>query len=286
VICASSGNAAGATATYAARAALPAYVVISSRAPKSKLGVAVAHGARVFSVAGDFSRAFAAAREAAAEVGLANVTTTYVNCYAYEGNKSVAYELYEQMEVVPEWVVVPVGSGPLLYGVWKGFRELRRFGLVDRIPRLLAVQPEGCAPIARAFAAGEEVKPWSRVDTVVSGLDDPLQGYERDGMLTLVAVRESGGAALAVPDAEILRAGRVLAREEGLFVEPAAAASVAGAAAAKRSGYIDGSGAVVCLLTGHGLKYQRESRNQAELETVGDEVELARAIEKDLGKYA
>jgi threonine synthase len=77
-----------------------------------------------------------------------------------------------------------------------------------------------------------------------------------------------------------------LAREEGLFVEPAAAASVAGAAAAKRSGYIDGSGAVVCLLTGHGLKYQRESREQAELETVGDEVELARAIEKDLGKYA
>ena len=286
VICASSGNAAGATATYAARAALPAYVVVSSRAPKSKLGVAVAHGARVFSVAGDFSRAFATAREAAAEVGLVNVTTTYVNCYAYEGNKSVAYELYEQMEVVPEWVVVPVGSGPLLYGVWKGFRELRRFGLVDRIPRLLAVQPEGCAPIARAFAAGEEVKPWSRVDTVVSGLDDPLQGYERDGMLTLVAVRESGGAALAVSDAEILRAGRVLAHEEGLFVEPAAAASVAGAAAAKRSGYIDGSGTVVCLLTGHGLKYQRESRDQVELETVGDEVELVRAIEKDLGKYA
>src|SRR5919112_466690 len=286
VICASSGNAAGATATYAARAALPAYVVISSRAPKSKLGVAVAHGARVFSVAGDFSRAFAAAREAAAEVGLANVTTTYVNCYAYEGNKSVAYELYEQVEVVPEWVVVPVSSGPLLYGVWKGFGELREFGLVDRIPRLLAVQPEGCAPIARAFASGEEVKPWTQTDTVVSGLDDPLQGYERDGTLTLVAISKSGGAALAVPDAEILRAGRVLAHEEGLFVEPAAAASLAGAAAAKRSGYIDASDTVVCLLTGHGLKYHRESRDQAELETVGDEVELARAIEKDLAKYA
>ena len=285
VICASSGNAAGAAATYAARAGLPAYVVASFRAPKSKLGVAVAHGARVFSVAGDFSRAFAAAREAAAEVGLANVTTTYVNCYAYEGNKSVAYELYEQMDVVPDWVVVPVGSGPLLYGVWKGFRELRKFGLVDRIPRLLAVQPEGCAPIARAFAAGEEVKPWSRADTVVSGLDDPLQGYERDGTLTLVAVHESGGVALAVPDNEILKAGKVLAHQEGMFVEPAAAASVAGVVAAKRSGYIDGSEAVVCLLTGHGLKYQGGG-DQAELETVGDEVELVRAIEKDLGKDA
>jgi threonine synthase len=286
VICASSGNAAGAAATYAARAGLPAYVVVSSRAPKSKLGVAVAHGARVFSVAGDFSRAFAAAREAAAEVCLVNVTTTYVNCYAYEGNKSVAYELYEQMDVVPDWIVVPVGSGPLLYGVWKGFRELRKFGLVDRIPRLLAVQPEGCAPIARAFAAGEEVKPWPQVDTVVSGLDDPLQGYERDGTLTLVAVHESGGAALAVPDTEILKAGRVLAHEEGMFVEPAAAASLAGVVAAKRLGYIDGSEAVVCLLTGHGLKYQGGGGDQAELETVSDEVELVRAIEKDLGKDA
>jgi threonine synthase len=283
VICASSGNAAGAAATYAARAGLPAYVVVSSRAPKSKLGVAIAHGARVFSVAGDFSRAFAAARGAAAGLGLVNVTTTYVNCYAYEGNKSVAYELYEQMEMVPEWVVVPVGSGPLLYGVWKGFRELRRFGLVERIPRLLAVQPEGCAPIVRAFATGEEVKPWSRVDTVVSGLDDPLQGYERDGMLTLVAVRESGGAALAVPDNEILKVGRGLAHEEGIFVEPAAAASVAGITAAKRLGYIDGSDVVVCLLTGHGLKYQRGG-DQVELETVGDEIDLVNAIEKDLGK--
>ena len=126
---------------------------------------------------------------------------------------------------------------------------------------------------------------WSRVDTVVSGIDDPLQGYERDGTLTLVAVRESGGAALAVSDNETLKAGRVLAHEEGMFVEPAAAASVAGAAAAKRSGYIDGSGAVVCLLTGHGLKYQG-ARDQAELETVRDEVELVGAIEKDLGKDA
>ena len=115
------------------------------------------------------------------EVGLANLTTTYVNCYACEGNKSVAYELYEQMDVVPDWVVVPVGSGPLLFGVWKGFEELRQFGLVDQTPRLIAVQPDGCAPIARAFETGTEVVPWSRVDTVVSGLDDPLQGYERDG---------------------------------------------------------------------------------------------------------
>ncbi|HET7271765.1 MAG TPA: pyridoxal-phosphate dependent enzyme, partial [Rubrobacter sp.] len=91
--CASSGNAAGAAATYAARAGLPAYIVVSSGAPKSKLSVPIAHGARAFRGRGDFSRAFTAAREAALEVGLANLTTC-VNCYAWEGNKSVAYELF------------------------------------------------------------------------------------------------------------------------------------------------------------------------------------------------
>jgi threonine synthase len=285
VICASTGNAAGAAATYAARAGLPAYLVVSSRAPRSKLSGAVAHGARVFSIADDFSGAFAAAREAAAEVGLANVTTTYVNCYAYEGYKSVAYELYEQLGTVPDWVVVPVGSGPLLYGVRKGFKELRQFGLIDRIPRLLAVQPEGCAPIARAFAANEKVVAWSETDTVASGIDDPLQGYEHDGDLTLAAVRESGGVALAVPDADILEAGRLLAQSEGMFVEPAAAASVAGACAAKQWGHIDSSEAVVCLLTGHGLKH-RVDKGGNEPRTMASEAQLIREIKNEIDKGA
>lgn len=284
VICASSGNAAGAAATYAARAGLPVYLVVSSRAPSSKLRAPLAQGARAFSVAGDFSSAFSAAREAARVVGLANLTTTYVNGYACEGNKSVAYELYEQLDPVPDWVVVPVGSGPLLYGVWKGFQELRRFGLVDRIPRLMAVQPEGCAPIVRAFEAGTEVVAWPQVDTIVSGLDDPLEGYEGDGSLTLSIVRESGGIALAVSDEETLEAGRLLAQDEGMFVEPAAATSVAGTAIARRLGHIQESEVVVCLLTGHGLKYQA---HEAEIEPqpVGNTGDLVRAIEDDAGRF-
>ncbi|HLL51036.1 MAG TPA: pyridoxal-phosphate dependent enzyme, partial [Thermomicrobiales bacterium] len=284
VICASSGNAAGAAATYAARAGLPAYLVVSSRAPKSKLSAPTAHGARVFRVTGDFSRAFAAAREAALEVGLANLTTTYVNCYAWEGNKSVAFELYEQMDQTPDWVVVPVGSGPLLYGVWKGFEELRRFGFVDRTPRLMAVQPDGCAPIARAFETGTDVVPWSGVDTVVSGLDDPLQGYERDGTLTLRTVRESGGIVLAVSDEDTLEAGRLLAQDEGIFVEPAAAISLAGASAARQLGRIDESETVVCLLTGHGFKYQAP-KAEPEPEFATDASELVRAIRHDVSEY-
>jgi threonine synthase len=284
VVCASSGNAAGAAATYAARAGLPAYIVVSSRTPKSKLATPIAHGARAFRVAGDFSQAFAAARQAAARLGLANVTTTYINCYACEGNKSVAYELYEQMDAVPDWVVVPVGSGPLLYGVWKGFEELHRFGLVDRTPRLMAVQPQGCAPIALAFETGTEVAPWPRADTVVSGLDDPLQGYEGDGTLTLKTVRASRGVALAVPDGDTLRAGRLLARDEGVFVEPAAATSAAGVLTARRLGHIAESETVVCLLTGHGLKYQ-VAGDEPEPESVADGAELAWAIGDEVGNH-
>jgi threonine synthase len=104
------------------------------------------------------------------------------------------------------------------------------------------------------------------------------------GGLGTPALRRMEG--FLVPDAKILRAGRVLAREEGIFVEPAAAASLAGAAAAKRSGYTRGSDTMARLLTGHGLKYQGEGRDQAELEAVGEEVGLARAIEMDLGRYA
>jgi threonine synthase len=263
---------------------LPAYLVVSDRTPASKLSAANLQGARTFRVAGDFSRAFAAAREAAAEAGLANLTTTYINCYACEGNKSVAYELYEQMEQVPDWVVVPVGSGPLLYGVWKGFEELRRFGLVDRTPRLMAVQPKGCAPIVRAFESGTEVMPWTQVDTVVSGLDDPLQGYERDGTLTLKTALESGGMALAVSDEDTLEAGRLLARNEGIFVEPAAATSVAGVAAARRLGHVQEDQTIVCLLTGHGFKYQAP-REEPEPVRVADGAELVRAIDRDPGEH-
>jgi threonine synthase len=148
----------------------------------------------------------------------------------------------------------------------------------------MVVQPEGCAPIVRAFETGTEVAPWSQVDTVVSGLDDPLQGYEGDGTLTLKTVRESGGTALAVSDEDTLEAGRLLAQDEGIFVEPAAAISIAGASAARRLGHVHEPQTVVCLLTGHGFKYQAP-RAEPEPERVADGAELMRAIEHDVGKH-
>lgn len=147
MICTSSGNAGGATATYAARAGMPAYLAVPSGAPTSKPRAARSHGATVFGVAENFSDAFAAARHTAARLGLANLTTSYVDCYTCEGDKPVAYELDEQMDRIPDWISILVSSGPLLYGVLKGFKELRTGGLVE---------PAAAAALAGTMAAKEE----------------------------------------------------------------------------------------------------------------------------------
>ena len=255
VVCASSGNAAGSVATYAARAGLPAVIIAPAETPEPKLASIEAHGARLLCVSGHFSRSFALAREVARLLSWVNLTTTFVNPWACEGLKSVAYELFEQLGKVPEWISVPVGAGPLLRGTFKGYLELQELGLIERVPRMLAVQPSGCAPVVRAFERDEEVVTgWEEVTTSVSGINDPLQGYESDGTLTLRCVRDSDGAACAVTDNEIDAAGRLLATAEGIYVEDAAAASLAGVMRLRSSGFIEDGESVVCLLTGHGLK--------------------------------
>lgn len=285
VICASSGNAAGAAATYASRAGLPSYVVVSAKTPASKLQVIGAHGAKIFKVGANFSEAFMMAREAARALGLANLTTTYVNAYAVEANKSVAFEIFEQLQRVPDWVVIPVGAGPLLHAVYKGFADLVTLGLIERAPRLLAGQALGCAPIVQAFEREEEkVEAWDRPDTIVSGLDDPLQGYEGDGTLTLKTMRRSGGLALAVSDERTLDACSRLAQHEGIFVEPAAAVSVAAAGLARERRYISEDATVVCLLTGHGFKYQSSTIKVPD-EEISSRRDLIYAMDNHLSEF-
>jgi threonine synthase len=196
--------------------------LVPERTSLGKLGLVLAAGARLLRVAGTYSDAHALAGALAARTGWANLTTTYVNPFMLEGDKTVAFEIHEAIGV-PDAVVVPVGAGPLLGGIAKGFDELG-----GRSPRLFAVQAAGCAPIARAFAAGEPVRAWEAPATRAGGIADPLAGYEADGDRTLAAVRASGGAAIAVPDAEIARAADELARTVGLTVELSAAAALAG----------------------------------------------------------
>ncbi len=256
VTTASSGNGAASLAIYAAKASLPCFIFVPEGTPIGKVAHAVTAGANVIKVRGDYSNSYRTAKQAAADYSWMNITTTFLNPYTFEGDKTVAYELFHQLgRRVPDWILIPTGAGPLVYGIFKGFVELKRFGLTTAVPRLAAVQSEGCQPIVAAFKASQErVKAWDNVQTVASAIADPLRGYERDGELILRVIKESRGLAIAVSDGEMLEDVRRLAATEGVYVEPAAAASVSALKRLLASGEIRKNDKVVCLVTGHGLK--------------------------------
>lgn len=255
VITASSGNAAVSTAAYATVAGLKAVVLIPERTPQEKVCQMATYGARVVRVEGDYSESYALAMKVSLKAGWVNVTTTYLNPYATQGDKTIAYELHEQLSGrVPDWIAIPVGAGPLLAGIFEGYRELQLLGQVETCPRMVAVQSEGCAPIVRAYETGSDlVEAWDAPSGSASGILDPLRGYTQDGVRTLDIVRASGGGAVAVSDDQIMGAVSGLGAQ-GLFVEPAGAAAVAGVSKMQWAGLIGEHETVVMLVTGSGLK--------------------------------
>jgi threonine synthase len=251
LVCASTGNTGVAVAAYAARAGLPAACVVPEATPAAKTAQIGAVGARIVRVRGNYSDAYALAR-AAESYGWANLTSTYINPYMLEGDKTVAYEIFEQLgERIPDWVVVPVGAGPLLAAIHKGFEELGVSG-----PRMVAAQAAACAPVVSAFESGaKEVSEWEHsVETAASSIADPLRGYPEDGTRTLSVVRQSGGTAIAVSEGETREATIDLARSEGLLVEPGAAVAVAAYRKLAAQAVISRGERAVVVLTGHGLK--------------------------------
>ena len=252
VICASTGNTAASLAAYASRASLECIVLVPSGGiARGKLAQAVFQGARVVGIRGSFDDAMNVVIEAAKRLDAYLLNS--INPFRIEGQKTAAFEVFEQLGGrTPEWLVCPVGNGGNLAAYWKGFQELRAIGAIDRLPRLVGVQAEGAAPIADAIQRNlKEIVPVAKPVTVASAI---RIGNPANWPKTLRAIRESGGLALKVPDSEILRAQEVLARREGIFVEPASAASVAGAMRLANEGTFDKSDRVVCVCTGHGLK--------------------------------
>jgi threonine synthase len=252
IVCASSGNAGASASAYAARAGVPAVVVAPSHTPIEKLTQIAACGAVLLKVDGHYSKSYRIAQDLAERHKLANVTTTFVNPYGVAALDTVAREIFEQLGGrAPDYVLVPTGAGPLVKGIVRGFRDIAP----SRLPRVIAVQAEGCAPIVRAFERGESsVEAWGTPATIASGISDPLVGYEKDGTYTLRLTRETEGLTVAVSDATIVEAMRLLAHLEGLLAEPTGASSVAALMKLAGLGRIPPGSCVVCLVTGHGFK--------------------------------
>ncbi|HUG54042.1 MAG TPA: threonine synthase [Vicinamibacteria bacterium] len=250
VACASTGNAASSLAGAAAGLGLRAVIFVPEFAPEAKVAQLLVFGARVFRVRASYDRTWELCQRACEAYGWYNRNAA-VNPSLVEGKKTCGLEIAEQMgPEVPDWVAVAVGDGCTLAGTWKGLREMQALGFIRRLPRLLGVQAEGARPLVDAFAAGTDLVP-GPAETVA---DSICVGHPRNWRKVLRAVRESGGAFVAVPDEAILEAMRESGRQAGIFGEPAGVAGLAGLRQAVRDGIVGGRESALAVVTGSGLK--------------------------------
>ncbi|MWV65171.1 pyridoxal-phosphate dependent enzyme [Halorubrum sp. JWXQ-INN 858] len=250
LVCASPGNAGQSMAAYAGRADLRSYAFVPSRCAFSNKAMTNVHGGEMRVVGGRYPEAAAAVDEQLATdyTSLDEFTTPY----RHDGIKTLAFELVADLGEAPDVVVVPTGSGEVLAGVYKGFTELDRLGAIAEMPRLVAAQPEGCAPIAAAVERGlDEPEPWSTPDTICGELEIPDPA---GGVPAVEAVRESGGTAVTATDDAILASAVAVAQNEVLEMGTAGGAAPAGAWTAAEEGFFDGDETVVLLNTEAGLK--------------------------------
>jgi threonine synthase len=247
IICASTGNTSASAAAYGAAAGLEVVVILPrGKIAAGKLLQAQAAGARVVAVGGNFDDALRVVRELTEEPHPERPLTLVnsVNPYRLEGQKTAAFEVCEDLGGAPDYLAIPVGNAGNITAYWRGFSQYRRAGLVETAPRMLGFQAEGAAPLV----LGHDVDDPRTVATAIR-IGRPASGH-----LALQARDESGGLIDSVSDEEILDAYRDLARYEGIFCEPASAASVAGLRKVVADGRIDPGATVVAVLTGLGLK--------------------------------
>ncbi|MGE3511380.1 MAG: threonine synthase [Vicinamibacterales bacterium] len=251
----SAGNAANATAAYAARAGLQAHVFLPRDVKLPFVRECELYGARVTLVDGLITDAARVAAAQGGPLGWYDVSTLR-EPYRVEGKKTMGYEIAEQMEWrYPDWIVYPTGGGTGMVGMWKAFEELEHIGWVapHRRPRMVSVQAEGCAPIVRAFHHGaERATPWECATTVADGLRVPRAIGD---FLILRAIRESGGTAVAVSDAEMVAAMLELGATEGVSAAPEGGAALAAVRQLVAGGLIHRTESVVLFNTGGALKY-------------------------------
>jgi threonine synthase len=253
VICASTGNTSASLAAYAAKAGLQCTVLIpSGKIAYGKLSQAMIYGAKVIQVRGNFDQALDAVLKLSEKHRTIYLLNS-INPFRIEGQKSLGYEICDQLnQEAPDRLIVPVGNAGNISAIWKGFTEFHELGVVKTLPKMTGIQAAGSAPIAKAIKTGSDtIVPVSAPETVATAI---RIGAPVSWKKALNAIRESHGTAETVTDTEILNAQKMLARIEGLFVEPASASSIAGLIKLVENVTIDKDERIVCVTTGHGLK--------------------------------
>ena len=251
VACASTGNTSASLAVYAAKAGIPAVVLLpAGKVAVGKVAQALMHGAKVISVRGNFDRALEMVHDLCLSHGLYLLNS--INPYRLEGQKTIGFEALDQLGEIPDRFVLPVGNAGNISAVYKGFLELQELGFIDRLPMMTGIQAQGSSPVVRAIRENLPVViPEANPETIATAI---RIGAPVNAEKALTAIRMTGGLAETVTDEEILRMQRDLARKEGIGVEPASAASVAGIRKLVENGMIDRKEKIVCVVTGHLLK--------------------------------
>ncbi len=243
VVCASTGNTSASAAAYAAKAKIKCLVLIPENAiALGKLAQAITYGAEVLAVKGNFDHALELVKEIAESCPITLVNS--INPYRIEGQKTAAFEICEQLGSPPDYLCIPVGNAGNITAYWKGFNEYFRKKLIDKLPIMCGFQAAGAAPIVM----GQVVTYPETIATAIR-IGNPASWKKAEN-----ARDQSGGLIDSVSDEEILDAYKLLASEEGIFAEPASAASVAGVIKLAKTDYFKPDSKVVCVLTGNGLK--------------------------------
>lgn len=243
VICASTGNTSASAAAYAARAGIAAFVLIpEGKIAMGKLAQAMIHGALVLQIRGNFDRGLELVKEVALQAPVTIVNS--INPFRLQGQKTASFEIVEALGMAPDFHCLPVGNAGNISAHWIGYVEYQRDGIIPSRPRMVGYQAAGAAPFLRGA-------PVAHPETVATAI---RIGSPASWDLAWTAQRESGGWFDELTDIEILEGQKILAEKEGVFCEPASAASVAGAIRDIRRGKIHEGSTVVCTLTGHGLK--------------------------------
>ncbi|RJQ42890.1 MAG: threonine synthase [Gaiellales bacterium] len=243
VICASTGNTSAAAAAYASRAGIKAIVIIpEGKIAAGKLAQAIAHGASVVAIDGNFDEALGIVRGIVENYPVQLVNS--INPFRLEGQKTGAFEVVDSLGEAPDYLAIPVGNAGNITAYWRGFNEYHDAGRSGSLPKMIGFQAAGAAPLV----LGHRVEQPETLATAIR-IGNPARGDE-----ALAAARDSDGFIDSVTDEEIVAAYKLVAASEGTFCEPASAASIAGVVKKRQQGVIPEGAAVVCVLTGHGLK--------------------------------